>query len=185
MKVALYARVSSEAQDVSLSIGAQFKALREFAERNGHVVVREFVDEAETGRSISKRPAFREMVALARSPAKPFDGILIWKYSRFARNRADSIVYKTLLRKQGVQVISITEPAENSPTGRLMEAIIEGMDEYYSDNLGEEVTRGMRESVSRGFYLSSKAPYGYRKIRVEDGGKERTKLEIDPVQSRW
>lgn len=49
---------------------------------------------------------------------------------------------------------------------------------------GEEVTRGMRESVSRGFYLSSKAPYGYRKIRVKDGVKERTKLEIDPSQSQ-
>jgi len=183
MKVGLYARVSSETQDVSLSISAQLKALREYAERNGYLVVREFVDEAETGRSILKRPAFREMVSVARSPKKPIDAILIWKFSRFARNRADSIVYKTLLRKHGVQVISITEPAENSPTGRLMEAIIESMDEYYSDNLGEEVTRGMRESVSRGFYLSSKPPYGYRKIRVMDGAKERTKLEIDPVQS--
>ena len=57
---------------------------------------------------------------------------------------------KALLRKYGVQVISISEPADNSPTGRLMEAIIEGLDEFYSDNLGEEVTRGMRESVSRG-----------------------------------
>jgi DNA invertase Pin-like site-specific DNA recombinase len=183
MRVVLYARVSSEAQDVSLSISAQLKSLREFAERNGHIIVREFIDEAETGRSITKRPAFREMIALANSRAKPFDAVLIWKYSRFARNRADSIVYKTLLRKHDVQVISITEPAENSPTGRLMEAIIEGMDEYYSDNLGEEVTRGMRESVSRGFYLSSKAPYGYSKIRVKDGGKERTRLEIDPSLS--
>jgi len=184
MRVALYARVSSEAQDVSLSISAQLKALREYADRSGHVIVREFIDEAETGRSILKRPAFREMVSLAKSPLKAFDAVLVWKYSRFARNRADSIIYKTILRKRGIQVISISEPADNSPTGRLMEAIIEDLDEFYSDNLGEEVTRGMRESVSRGFYLSSKAPYGYRKIRVKDGPKERTKLEIDPYQSQ-
>lgn len=57
------------------------------------------------------------------------------------------------------------------------------LDEFYSDNLGEEVTRGMRESVSRGFYLSSKPPYGSRKIRVRDGNKDRTKLEIDAIQS--
>lgn len=184
MRVVLYARVSSEAQDVALSISAQLKALREYAARNGHVIVREFVDEAESGRSILKRTAFREMVSLANSPLKALDAVLIWKYSRFARNRADSIVYKTILRKHGVQVISITEPADNnSPTGRLMEAIIEDIDQYYSDNLGEEVTRGMRESVSRGFYLSSKAPYGYQKIRVKDGAKERTKLEIDASQS--
>ena len=67
MKVVLYARVSSEAQDVSLSISAQLKALREYAERNGHNIVHEFLDEAETGRSITKRPAFREMIALAKS----------------------------------------------------------------------------------------------------------------------
>ena len=184
MKVVLYARVSSEAQDVTLSIGAQLKALRDYAQRNGHIIVREFIDEAESGRSISKRPAFREMISMVKGPTKAFDAVLVWKFSRFARNRADSIVYKTILRKRGVKVISISEPADNSPTGRLMEAIIEDLDEFYSDNLGEEVTRGMRESVSRGFYLSSKPPYGYRKIRVRDGVKERTKLEIDPTQNQ-
>ena len=124
MKVVLYARVSSEAQDVSLSIGAQLKALRDYAERNGHVIVREFIDEAESGRSIAKRPAFKEMISLAKSLVKPFEDILVYKYSRFARNRGDSIVYKTILRKHGIRVISITEPAGNSPTDKLMEAII-------------------------------------------------------------
>ncbi len=51
MKVALYARVSSERQDVDLSISAQLKALREYASRSEYTIVREFVDEAETGRS--------------------------------------------------------------------------------------------------------------------------------------
>jgi site-specific DNA recombinase len=84
-----------------------------------------------------------------------------------------------MLKKAGVQVVSINEPFDDTPTGRLMEAIIESLDEFYSDNLGEEVTRGMRESAARGFYLSSKAPYGYRKVKVRDGNKERTKLELD------
>jgi site-specific DNA recombinase len=80
-------------------------------------------------------------------------------------------------------VASINEPFDDTPTGRLLEAIIESLDEFYSDNLGEEVTRGMRESASRGFYLSSRPPYGYHKIRVKDGNKERTKLEIEPVEA--
>ena len=165
MKVALYARVSSEKQDTDLSLSAQLRALREYSDRNGYQVVREFVDETESGRTIA-RPAFKEMITLARRPQKPFEVILVWKYSHFARNREDSIVYKTVLRKNGVQVISINEPFDDTPTGRLLEAIIESLDEFYSDNLGEEVTRGMRESASRGFYLSSKPPYGFRKIRV-------------------
>jgi len=182
-KVAIYARVSSEKQDTDLSIAAQLKALREYAARNSYHVVREFVDEAESGRTTA-RPAFREMVSMARRPQKPFDVILVWKYSRFARSREDSIVYKTMLRKSGVQVISITEPFEVTPTGRLLEAMIESLDEFYSANLGEEVTRGMRESASRGFYLSSNAPYGYRKVKVRDGDKERPKLEIEPNQAK-
>ena len=123
------------------------------------------------------------MISLARRPNKPFEQILVWKYSRFTRSREDSILYKAMLKKAGVQVISINEPFDDTPTGRLLEAIIESLDEFYSDNLGEEVTRGMRESASRGFYLSSKAPYGYRKIRVRDGNKERTKLEIEPNEA--
>ena len=183
MKVALYARVSSEKQDVELSISAQLKALREYADKNGHAVVKEFVDEAESGKTTA-RPAFLEMISAARRSQKPFNLILVWKYSRFARSREDSIVFKTKLRKNGVRVVSITEPAEDTPTGKLLEAMIESLDEFYSANLGEEVTRGMRESASRGFYTSSQAPFGYRKIKVREGGKEHTKLQVEPNEAR-
>ena len=183
MKTALYVRVSSDRQDVDLSVAAQLKALREYAGRNGYAVVREFIDEAESGRT-SSRPQFRQMIAMARHSDKPFDLILVYKYSRFARSREDSIVYKALLKKSGVQLISITEPVEDTAMGRFMQSIIECMDEFYSENLGEEVTRGMRESAARGFYLHCHPPYGYRKIKVSDGGKERAKLDIDEFQSR-
>jgi site-specific DNA recombinase len=183
MRAVLYGRVSSDKQDVDLSISAQLKNLREYAARNGYKVIREFVDEAESGRT-ADRPAFREMVAMARHSPRPFDAVLIWKYSRFARSREDSIVYKTILRKSGIQVISITEPFEDTPTGRLLEAIIESLDEFYSANLGEEIVRGLRESASRGFYLHSRPPYGYRKVRVKDGSKERPRLEIESDQAK-
>ena len=182
MRVALYTRVSSEKQGTDLSISAQLKALRDYAIKNGYSIIREFVDKAETGRN-TDRPAFREMVSLARRHHKPFDMILVWKYSRFARSRKDSVIFKAILRKNGVQVVSITEPFDDTPTGRLLEAIIESLDEFYSDNLGEEVTRGMRESASRGFYLSGRPPYGFHKIKVRDGKRERTKLKVDPYQA--
>ena len=106
MKVAIYARVSSEKQDVDLSISAQLKALREYVARNNHIIVIEYIDEAESGRSID-RPGFKQMIAAARQKPAPFEAILVWKLSRFARNREDSIIYKSLLRKHGVQIISI------------------------------------------------------------------------------
>ena len=136
MDVALYVRVSSEKQDVDLSIAAQLKALREYSQARDYnvVVVKEFVDEAESGRTIH-RPVFQEMIRLARPGPAPFDAILVYKLSRFARNREDSIIYKSLLRKQGIQLISINEPLEDTPTGQMMEGIIEVLDEFYSANL--------------------------------------------------
>ena len=178
MRVVLYARVSSDKQDLDLSISAQLRAQRDYARTKDHEVVREFVDEAESGRT-SQRPVFQEMIALARRKPPPFQAILVWKLSRFARNREDSIIYKSLLRRQGVQVISVTEHMEDSPTGRMLEGMIEVMDEFYSANLAQEVARGMRESASRGFWVSSGTPYGYRRVHVQDGGKLRAKLEPD------
>jgi len=179
MRAAIYARVSSDRQDVDLSISAQLKALREYAIKNGHTVIKEYVDEAESGRTAA-RPAFREMIGTAKLKHPPFDMILVWKLSRFARNREDSIIYKSLLRKQGIQVVSINEPIEDTPTGRLMEGIIEVIDEFYSSNLAQDVIRGMRENAARGFFNGSRAPFGYIRKKVKDGEKMRNTLEPDP-----
>ena len=176
---ALYARVSSDRQDVDLSVAAQLRALRDFAERNGYRVVREYIDEAESGR-IANRPQFRKMLDEASETESPFQEILVWKFSRFTRKREHAVAFKSMLRRRGIRVTSITEHADDTPTGKLMEAIIESVDEFYSDNLAQEVTRGMREAASRGFWVAPWAPYGYRKKHVPDGGKTRPRLELDP-----
>ncbi|MCY3690758.1 MAG: recombinase family protein, partial [Chloroflexi bacterium] len=176
---ALYARVSSDRQDVDLSVAAQLRALREYAERNGYSIAREYVDEAESGR-IADRPQFRRMLDEASKPNSPFQEILVWKFSRFTRKREHAVAFKSMLRRKGIRVVSITEHADDSPTGKLMEAIIESVDEFYSENLAEEVRRGMREAASRGFWVASRVPYGYRKLMVQDGAKKRPTLELDP-----
>ena len=177
---ALYARVSSDRQDVDLSVSAQLRALKDYAKANGYLVAREYVDEAESGR-VADRPQFREMIEEGSQPKAPFQVILVWKFSRFTRKREHAVAFKSMLRRKGVRVVSITEHADDSPTGKLMEAIIESVDEFYSENLAEDVTRGMRESASRGFFLGSKAPFGYRRVKVSDGMKERPTLEVDPA----
>ena len=67
---ALYARVSSDRQDVDLSVSAQLRALRDYAEKNGHIVVGEYIDEAESGR-IADRPEFQKMLDEAAKPEAP------------------------------------------------------------------------------------------------------------------
>ena len=89
-----------------------------------------------------------------------------------------------MLRRKGVRVVSITEQADDTPTSKLLEGIIESVDEFYGENLAQEVTRGMREAASRGFWIASRTPYGYNRVMVQDGPKKRPTLEPDPDASR-
>lgn len=147
---AAYVRVSTERQD-EYSLDSQLKLIRDYAVAHDMDVPQEFVfvEDGVSGRSAKKRPSFQRMIALAKDKAHPFDVILVWKYSRFARNQEESIVYKSMLSKLGVDVISISEPLDDSPFGSLIERIIEWMDEFYSIRLSGEVKRGMAEKVSR------------------------------------
>lgn len=148
---AAYLRVSTEKQD-EYSLDSQLKLIREYAARNDCLVPDEyvFIDDGISGRSASKRPAFQQMIALAKDRDRPFETILVWKYSRFARNQEESIVYKSMLARSGVEVVSISEPLAEGPFGSLIERILEWMDEFYSIRLSGEVKRGMAEKVSRG-----------------------------------
>lgn len=159
---AAYIRVSTDDQ-LEYSPDSQIKKIKEYAQNNNIHTSDEFIfiDEGISGRKAEKRPAFMKMIALAKTKPKPFDMILVWKFSRFARNREDSIVYKSMLRKQcGIDVISISEQIGEDKTSILIEALLEAMDEYYSINLAEEVKRGMNEKFSRGGVVSQ-PPFGY------------------------
>lgn len=159
---AAYIRVSTEEQ-TEYSPESQLRAIREYARRGGYILPEKyiFMDEGISGKTADKRPSFMRMIGEAKKNPKPFDAILLWKFSRFARSREDSIVYKSMLRKQlGIEVISVSENIGDDKMAVLIEAMIEAMDEYYSINLAEEVRRGMSEKAKRGEPLSH-PPFGY------------------------
>lgn len=159
---AAYIRVSTEDQ-IEFSPDSQIKKIKEYASSHNILLPEEFIflDEGISGRNALKRPAFMQMIGMAKTKPRPFDIILVWKFSRFARNRQDSILYKSMLRKDcGIDVISITEQLSDDPTSILIEALLEAMDEYYSINLAQEVKRGMHEKFSRGGVVST-PPFGY------------------------
>lgn len=160
---ALYIRVSTDKQE-ELSPHAQKRLLLDYAKSHSISILEEhiYIENGISGRKVQKRPQFLKMIAAAKSKQHPFDIILVWKYSRFARNQEESIVYKSLLRKQcKIEIISISEPLIEGPFGSLIERIIEWMDEYYSIRLSGEVQRGMMENALRGGY-QSKLPLGYQ-----------------------
>lgn len=159
---AAYIRVSTDDQ-IEYSPDSQLKLLREYAKKNDYILPDEYIfqDDGISGKDAKHRPAFQKMIALAKSDEHPIDTILVWKFSRFARNQEESIVIKNLLRKIKVDVRSISEPVDpDSAFGSLIERIIEWMDEYYLINLSGEVKRGMLEKVSRGEVVTPPS-FGY------------------------
>ena len=117
MKIAAaYLRVSTEAQD-EYSLDSQLKLIREYANKNDYIVPDElvFVDDGISGRTVRKRTALQTMIARAKEKDRQFEAILLWKFSRFARNQEESIVYKTALRKLGVSVVSEAAGEQPAP----------------------------------------------------------------------
>lgn len=165
---AVYIRVSTEDQ-AELSPETQLAEVEKYARQEGITLLRDhiYIDAGISGKKAERRPEFMRMIAAAKEKGCPFQMILLWKYSRFARNQEESIFYKSILRsKCGVDVRSVTEPLIAGPFGSLIERIIEWMDEFYSIRLSQEVKRSMSVNAQRG-KLQCAAPFGYR---VEDGG---------------
>lgn len=158
---AAYIRVSDERQD-EYSPDSQIKRIREYCQAHNYDLPQEYIfyDDGISGKSVRRRNQFHDLIGLAKSKEHPIDAILVWKFSRFARNQEESIVYKSLLQKIGVSVISISEPLPEGPFGSLVERIIEWMDEYYLIRLSGEVHRGMLEKVTRGEPICAPA-FGY------------------------
>ncbi len=164
--VCAYIRVSTDLQD-EYSPDAQIRLLKEYASNNDMILTDIYQDIGISGRKAEKRPEFQKMIAFAKSKEHPYDSILVWKFSRFARNQEESIVYKSLLKKNNVEVISVSEPLPDGFIGELVERIFEWMDEYYSIRLSGEVIRGMTQKAMRGGY-NSKPPIGYNKEKGAD-----------------
>lgn len=180
---AAYIRVSTEDQ-TEYSPDAQLRELREYAAAHSMILDDRFVyaDEGISGRKADKRPAFQEMIRTAKLKDHPFDVILVHKFDRFARSREDSVVYKSMLKRCGVDVISIKEPlAEGSYSG-VMEAIYESFAEAYSINLGTEVKKGMTEKARRG-EIQTAPPYGYMLAQAKEWNAVGARAPVSPPSS--
>jgi len=157
----LYARVSSREQaEKDLSIPAQLKALREFSQKNGWEIAAEFVDAGVSART-DERSEFKNMIAFVRNKKNRISKIFVHKLDRFSRNRENAVVYKNLLKRDGVTVESITERFDpETPVGLMISGILETVAEFYSANLSQEVKKGMLEKAQKGKAVGE-LPYGY------------------------
>lgn len=169
----IYARFSSDNQRDE-SIDAQIRACKEYAERSEiELVDIIYTDRAKSATS-DRRPEFQQMIKDAEKGK--FDCIIVHKLDRFSRNKYDSAMYKSKLKKYGVQLISVTEKLDGSPESIILESVIEGMAEYYSANLGREVRKGMKETALQAKHTGGMPPLGY------DVGTDK-KYKINPQEA--
>ena len=143
-RVALYARFSSDNQRTE-SIDAQIRAMEAYCQQHSYRIVNTYIDEAKSATS-DQRPAFQRMIS--DSSSHTFDILLVHKLDRFARNRYDSAIYKRELRKNGVTVYSVLENLDSSPESIILESVLEGMSEYYSQTEAENI-EGTAQGVQR------------------------------------
>lgn len=170
VKAVIYARYSSDSQREE-SIEGQLRECKEFAEHSGMIVLATYIDRALSAKT-DNRPDFQRMIK--DSEKGLFDVIVVWKLDRFARNRYDSAHYKTVLKKNGVQVVSAKEAIAQDSTGILLESLLEGYAEFYSAELSEKVIRGLTDNALKCKFNGGTVPMGY----VID--KEQY-FQVDPV----
>lgn len=175
VKAVIYARFSSDSQRDE-SIDAQLRAIKEFANRNEIVVIKEYIDRAKSA-TTDQRPSFQEMIK--DSKEGNFHLVLVHKLDRFARNRHDSIGYRAILKKNGVSLLSITEQLDSdSPESIITESVLEAMAEYFSLNLSREIKKGQRENAYRAMWTGGIPPLGY------DVDPETKKLILNQEESK-
>ena len=156
-KVALYARFSSDNQRTE-SIDAQIRAMKSYCKQQHWQIVATYIDEARSA-TTDNRPDFQRMIS--DSSRGIFNVVLVHKLDRFSRNRYDSAIYKSKLKKNNVSIASVLERIDGSPESVMMEAMLEGMAEYYSKNLSREVMKGMNETALQCRHTGGCTPLGY------------------------
>ena len=158
-RAALYARFSPGPNQREESITGQMRENHLYCEKNNLVVVKEYADRSITGRT-DDRPQFQQMIQDAEQGF--FDVIVCYKTERFARNRFDAAIYKNKLKKCGVRVVYSKLSIPDGPEGIILESVLEGLDEYYSQDLAQKINRGLYDNALKGKSTGGPTPYGYK-----------------------
>lgn len=169
MRAFVYARYSTGPNQKDLSIEGQIRECREYADAQGIDVLGVYADKARSGRT-DNRAEFRRLM---RDSGKGVaDVVLVWKFDRFFRNRAESALYRKQLEEKGVRLVSVREPVPEGSAGIITSGLLETLAEWYSAQLAENVTRGMYDTARKGLNTGP-YPLGYRVVDK--------RLTIDPV----
>lgn len=145
MKTAvIYARYSSDRQ-TEQSIEGQVRVCNDYAERNGILIVNQYIDRATTGTN-DNRDAFQQM--LKDSDKKQFDFVLVYKLDRFSRNKFEMAMHRKHLKDNGIKILSAMENIPDSPEGILLESLLEGFEQLNGHNSLKKLNSELKAAIS-------------------------------------
>jgi site-specific DNA recombinase len=185
--IAAYLRDSGgDAQD--LSVAQQESEIRAWCKENQITLSKIFTDEAAPGSSTVGRTGFLEMISYFTANKKiPETGIVVWKFSRFAREIDDAQYYKADLRRRGYTIHSLNESIPQGLDGRLFEAAIDWMNARFLEDLSADVKRGLQHNMTTYGAIGGTPPRGFRRsqpiiVGARRDGKPHTvhRWEPDP-----
>lgn len=159
MNGVIYARFSAGPNQTYKSIEGQLRDCRAYADQKGISIIDTYIDEHISGKDFEGRAAFQRLMRDAQK--KAFDCVIVWKIDRLGRNREELAISKARLKRCGVHVHYAMEHIPDGPEGIILESLMEGLAEYYSAELAQKVSRGMRESILSGKMINGNPCFGY------------------------
>src|SRR5436309_7254388 len=165
MNGVIYCRVSSKEQIEGTSLESQEVACREYARSHDIKVLKIFIERGESAK-FADRTQLIELIDFCRQNKGAFQVLLVWKVDRFARNVDDHFNIKATLLKYGVRVVSVTEPIDSNPEGKLMETILAGFAQFDNDIRATRTIQGMKRKLQEGIFPWKS--FGYKSMIKND-----------------
>lgn len=154
----IYARISSERQNET-SIEAQIEAIKKYCEENDIEIIGIYIDRAISGTSTENRSEFKRMMKDCNESGG--DYVIVHKFDRLGRSLRDMINTFDHLQALDIEVISVTQPLMAGNMGKLIRGMQWLLDEFYSDNLGDEVMKGHKIKAEKCQHNGGTPPLGY------------------------
>ncbi len=162
LKCYTYIRVSTSMQVEGYSLEAQRERLNKFADFQGMEVVREYCDAGKSGKNITGRPEFSQMLNDVSEDRDGVDFILVFKLSRFGRNAADVLNSLQYIQDFGVNLICVEDGIDSSKdSGKLTITVLSAVAEIERENILVQTMEGRKQKAREGKWNGGQAPFGY------------------------
>lgn len=186
--VAAYLR-DSGGDDQDLSVEQQEASIREWCQQNGVTLSILFKDIARSGSSVVGRDQFEAMMRYFTGKRVPELGIVVWKYSRFAREIDDAQFYKADLRRRGYIIHSMRDNVPDGLDGRVLESMVDWMNARFLKDLSEDIKRGLEHLIQQYGGVPGTPPTGYKREIITIGqrrdGRPHTVSRWIPDPDKW